>query len=89
MACEKPVVSTELPGVKRATGDGVMYARDANDYKERILELHGNNGLRYDMGKEGRRLVEAGYDWEKIVERMEKDPVDGGRKTRGSLKGCE
>jgi len=39
--------------------------------KERILELYNNDGLRYDMGKEGRRLVEAGYDWEKIVERME------------------
>jgi len=36
--------------------------------KERILELYDNDGLRYDMGTEGRRLVEAGYDWEKIVE---------------------
>lgn len=71
MACEKPVVSTELPGVKRVAGDGVMYAASANDYKERILELYDNGGLRHDMGKEGRRLVEAGYDWEKIVGRME------------------
>lgn len=65
------MVSTELPGVKRAAGDGVMYAASANDYKERILELYDNDGLKYDMGKAGRRLVEAGYDWEKIVERME------------------
>jgi glycosyltransferase involved in cell wall biosynthesis len=48
-----------------------MYAASANDYKERILELYDNDGLRYDMGKAGRRLVEAGYDWEKIVGRME------------------
>ena len=71
MACEKPVVSTELPGVKRAAGDGVMYAASANDYKERIVELHDNGGSRYDMGKAGRRLVEAGYDWEHLVGRLE------------------
>jgi len=71
MACEKPVVSTELPGVKRVAGRGVMYAASANDYKERILELYDNGGLRHDMGKAGRRLVEAGYDWENLVRIME------------------
>ena len=71
MAHEKPVVSTELPGVKRAAGRDVMYAASANDYKERILELHDNEGLRYDMGKAGRRLVEAGYDWENLVRILE------------------
>lgn len=72
MACEKPVISTELPGVKRAAGDGVMYASSANDYEERISELYNNDGLRRDMGMAGRRFVEEDYDWEKIVERMEK-----------------
>ena len=48
-----------------------MYARDAKDYKERISELYENDKLRRDMGTAGRRLVEAGYDWEKIVGRME------------------
>ena len=60
MAHEKPVVSTELPGVKRAAGRGVMYATSANDYKERILELHDNEGLRYDMGKSGKAACRSG-----------------------------
>ena len=71
MACEKPVISTELPGVKRVAGDGLMYARDANDYKERIAELYNNEGVRRDMGMAGRQFVEEDYDWKKIVGRME------------------
>lgn len=71
MACEKPVIATELAGVKRVAGDDVMYVNDAKGYEKRISELYGNDELRRDMGRAGRRLVESGHDWKGIVKRME------------------
>jgi glycosyltransferase involved in cell wall biosynthesis len=72
MACEKPVISTELPGIKNVAGDKVMYATNEKEYKERIAELYKNEELRHEMGKTGREFVEEKYNWEKIVEKLEK-----------------
>lgn len=72
MACNKPVISTELPGVKKAAGDNVLYANNTEDYKNRILELYKKEQLRHEMSRSGRRLVELSYDWAKIVEVLEK-----------------
>ena len=76
MACEKPVITTELAGVKGVAGDGVMYANDAKGYENKISELYGNDILRRDMGRAGRRLVESGYEWGRIVKRMEEVLVE-------------
>ena len=73
MACEKPVLSTELPGVKAIAGDKVLYASTKDEYREKILGLYRDEELRFKLGKEGRRLVEKNYyNWEKIVEKMER-----------------
>jgi glycosyltransferase involved in cell wall biosynthesis len=72
MACEKPVISTELPGVRAVADDKIMYATSNDEYKEKIAELHKDMELRREMGKTGREFVEENYDWEKIVERMER-----------------
>ena len=72
MACGKPVISTELPGIKNVAGEKVMYATNEKEYKERIAELYKNEELRHEMGKSGREFVAENYDWEKIVERMER-----------------
>ena len=72
MACEKPVISTDLPGVKAVAGNKVMYVSNGKEYKEKIVELYKSKGLRREMGKTGRVFVEGNYDWVKIVERMEK-----------------
>jgi len=53
MACEQPVISTELPGIKAVAGDKVMYASDKDKYKEKIEELYKNEELRREMGKTG------------------------------------
>lgn len=72
MACGKPAISTELPGIKNVAGEKVMYATNEKEYKERIAELYKNEELRHEMGKSGREFVAENYDWEKIVERMER-----------------
>ena len=71
MACEKPVLSTDLPGVRAVAGNKVLYATTRDEYREMILKLYRNEELRFKMGKEGRQLVEGVYDWEKIVGKME------------------
>lgn len=72
MACEKPVISTDLPGVKAVADNKVMYVSNGKGYKEKIVVLYKSKGLRREMGETGRVFVEKNYDWMKIVERMEK-----------------
>jgi len=82
MACGKPAISTELPGIKNVAGEKVMYATNEKEYKERIAELYKNEELRHEMGKSGREFVAENYDWEKIGERMETNS------SGGSGRGC-
>jgi len=72
MACEKPVISSDILGVRNVAGNTVMYATTKEEYKEAILELYHNENLRLLRGIEGRNLVEGNYDWESIVGRMER-----------------
>lgn len=72
MACEKPVISTEIPGVRKSVGNLVLYASSAQEYENMIKVLYENEGLRKEMGMKGRKLVEKTYDWKKgIVDKLE------------------
>jgi len=71
MACEKPVISTEIQGVKRAVGNKVLYASDVREYTEKINMLYEDKRLRGKLGKEGRRFVEENYRGEEIAKRVE------------------
>ncbi|MBI4298409.1 MAG: glycosyltransferase family 4 protein [Chloroflexi bacterium] len=71
MACEKPVVSTPLRGVKEIAKDKVLYAATPEEYKEHIINLFDHEDTRKALGSGGRRMVEDGYDWEGICSRFE------------------
>ena len=71
MACEKPVLSTDLPGVRAVAGDKVMYVANHREYKEKIEFLFNDKELRGEMGKSGREFVVENYDWERIVKKLE------------------
>jgi glycosyltransferase involved in cell wall biosynthesis len=71
MACEKPVISTPLSGVKEAVGNKVIYASDVEELVQRIIELYHNNKLIHELGKVGRRFVEQNYSWDKICDKFE------------------
>jgi len=71
LACEKPVISTPLAGVKEAVGHRVLYAADSDELASRVRELYLDDGLRHRMGLEGRQFVEQNYDWEQICRRFE------------------
>jgi len=72
MACEKPIISTELPGIRNIAENKVKYASNEKEYAERIMELSEDRDLRIEMGRNGRRFVEQNYDWERITKKMEK-----------------
>jgi glycosyltransferase involved in cell wall biosynthesis len=72
MACEKPVVSTELCGVKEAMGNRVIYASTKEKIKQVLLLLYNDQKLRYELGKDGRQFVKENYSWEEICSKYEK-----------------
>ncbi|MEN3052315.1 MAG: glycosyltransferase family 4 protein [Candidatus Methanosuratincola petrocarbonis] len=72
MSCSKPVLSSNIPGVKNVAGDDVLYANNALDYCEKIRILYEDYELRKKLGDKGRLLVETQFDWEKLVKKLEK-----------------
>jgi glycosyltransferase involved in cell wall biosynthesis len=69
MASGIPVVVTDRCGAAEDVRDGVngfvVPARDSAALRSRIVELHGDAGLRERMGREGRRTASA-LTWERF-----------------------
>ncbi|MPM46242.1 GDP-mannose-dependent alpha-(1-6)-phosphatidylinositol monomannoside mannosyltransferase [bioreactor metagenome] len=76
LACGKPVVSSELEGVKKAVGNLVMYAKDSDEYRLIFKKLFDDDSLRYNMGISGREFIEKNYDWKNICEKLENLLID-------------
>lgn len=72
MSCERPVISSPLKGVKEVAGNYVLYANSSDEYLTHIQNLRADKDLRAKLGKTGRDFVKSSYDWEKIVNKMEK-----------------
>lgn len=72
MACEKPVISLEIPGVKAVAGNDVLYASNKEEYIEKIMVLYEDEALRKRFGKKGRKIIQEDYDWGKSAEKLEK-----------------
>jgi glycosyltransferase involved in cell wall biosynthesis len=73
MACERPVISAlEI----MSAGNNILHAFSTEEYRNRILELYGDQALRRTLGTEGRRFVEQNYDWVKISSNLEKILTD-------------
>jgi glycosyltransferase involved in cell wall biosynthesis len=74
MACEKPVIASDLPGVRSVvadTKDGLLVPpSNVNALSEKIQYLLENPSIRHEMGNTGRAKVEAKYAWPKIVPRL-------------------
>lgn len=66
MSCEKPVISTLLPGIKSIMGDLVFYYETADDLAKIIRELYHDTGVREAHGKKGRTIVYEKYSWKNI-----------------------
>jgi len=75
MACGKPVIASNLPGVRSVVSDGedglLVKPGDVVDLAEKIQTLLDDPQLRREMGQRGRAKVEAKYAWPKVIDRLE------------------
>jgi glycosyltransferase involved in cell wall biosynthesis len=60
------MVSTTLgcEGVAVRHGEHLLIADDANAFASRIVDVFEDRGLRSELGRAGRRLIETRYSWE-------------------------
>lgn len=71
MACEKPVLSTRLPGVREVAGGRVLYADTPEEYREQIRSLMSSDDGSERL-KSNRKFVVENYDWRSIGQHLEK-----------------
>lgn len=71
MACGKPVIASQLPGVRSMVKDGenglLAEPGDKTDLAKKIAVLVRNPTLRKEMGTQGRIIVETHYSWTALV----------------------
>lgn len=72
LACQKPVVSTELRGVVETVGDAVLYASDEIEFESQLTKLYEDESYRKELGLRGRKIVEDRYSWGSIGSRFER-----------------
>ncbi|MBC8248372.1 MAG: glycosyltransferase [Anaerolineales bacterium] len=69
----KPVVTTSVgsQGIDCTPGEDVLIADDPQGFAAQTVRLLRNKALREKLGKNGRKQVEAKYDWEIIIQQVE------------------
>lgn len=74
MATGKPVIATNLPGVRTVVDNGIngyiVKPRDIKELSEKMSYLLENEKTRKKFGKRGRKKVEKMYSWEKIGKKL-------------------
>jgi glycosyltransferase involved in cell wall biosynthesis len=74
MAFCKPVIASNLPGVRSVVDDNVngllVEPKEIDELCSKIEFLLNRSDLRIKMGKEGRKKVEDKYDWPVIVSKL-------------------
>ena len=70
MACARPVVGSEVGGIKSTVIDGVtgflIPSRDPWALAERLAQLHADPLLAHRMGQEGLRRAHRHYTWRSV-----------------------
>jgi glycosyltransferase involved in cell wall biosynthesis len=72
MSCGKPVIASDLPGVRKVVGikeiGRLVKPKDANRLAEMLNLLLDNKSERDQLGQAGREKVERIYSWDIIVQ---------------------
>jgi glycosyltransferase involved in cell wall biosynthesis len=70
MACGKPVIASKTGGIPELVHNGeegyLVQAGNPAQLRDRLQTLAWSNGLRTEMGRKGRKRIDARYTWEKI-----------------------
>jgi len=74
MACGKPVIASNLPGVRGVFKNGeqglLIKPNDIDDLKEKLSRIISNDKLAQRLGQSARELVEKNYTWEKAADKL-------------------
>lgn len=74
MACGKPVVASNLPGVRSVVSDGesglLVTPGDPDHLAETLRALLDSPARRQEMGARGRAIVEETYAWPRIIPQL-------------------
>jgi glycosyltransferase involved in cell wall biosynthesis len=74
MACGKPVVASNLPGVRTVVEDGkngfLVKPGDAADIADKLQRLIGRETVRREFGRRGREKVLERYTWDKVGDKL-------------------
>lgn len=72
MACAKPVIASNLPGVRSVVGSSGLVAepKDTKSLVEKIKNLLDNKNKAEQLGRSGRRRTEEIYNWPKGAEKL-------------------
>lgn len=74
MASQKPVICTNVGGVKDVVTDGVngfLCSLDAEQYAQRLEELIANKGIRESFGIKGRDFALQNYSYDRLLSEIE------------------
>ena len=75
MATGKPVIASNLPGVRSVVDDGgngfLVNPGDSEDLASKINTILGDEKLCYEFGKYGRAKIEKKYNWVNIAKKLE------------------
>lgn len=76
LACETPVISTEIVGVaediKKNNAGLIVMPKDSDALAAAIIKILKDEDLQKEMGSNGRKLVKEKYTWKGIAKMMEK-----------------
>ncbi len=74
MAMGRPVVSTSLgcEGLEVTPGEHLLVADSPPDFADAVVRLLEDAELREELGRRGRQLVEARYDWRRLSAGLER-----------------
>lgn len=76
MSCSKPVIVSDIPGVREVITDNVegflVPPMDESALSEKINLLLSNPGMRKKMGDLGRKKVEEKFSWDRVIGEIEK-----------------
>ncbi|MDE0041594.1 MAG: glycosyltransferase, partial [Candidatus Poribacteria bacterium] len=73
LAMGKAVVSTSVgaEGLNLTAGDEIVIADEPTAFGDTVVQLMENKSMRRRLGENGRRRVEAEYDWRRIGEKLQ------------------
>jgi glycosyltransferase involved in cell wall biosynthesis len=73
MAMERPVVATPLSceGIPVTHGRNVLLGETDDELIDHVIHLLRDSGLRQTLRRNGRRLIEAHFTWQRVADQYE------------------